>query len=79
MSYFDPYVPVIPPGREHSELAGRRSIEFDEAQLTQFDCALISTDHDDVDYQLLADHSALIIDTRNAMKNMSGKAIIVKA
>ena len=79
VSYFDPYVPVIPPSREHSELAGRRSIEFDEAQLTQFDCALISTDHDDVDYQLLADHSALIIDTRNAMKNMSGKAIIVKA
>ena len=79
VSYFDPYVPVIPPSREHSELAGRRSIELDETQLAAFDCALISTDHDDVDYQFLADHAPLIVDTRNAMKDVSGKAVIVKA
>ena len=79
VSYFDPYVPVIPPSREHSELAGRLSIELDEKQLAAFDCVLISTDHDDVDYQFLANHARLIIDTRNAMKNISGKAPIVKA
>ena len=79
VSYFDPFVPIIPPSREHSELAGRRSIELDEAALSGVDCVLISTDHDDVDYQFLADHARLIIDTRNAMKNISGKAVVVKA
>lgn len=79
VSYFDPFVPIIPPSREHRELAGRRSIELHEAALSGFDCVLISTDHDDVDYQFLADHARLIIDTRNAMKNTSGKAAIVKA
>ena len=79
VSYFDPFVPIIPPSREHSELAGRRSIELDEAALSGVNCVLISTDHDDVDYQFLADHARLIIDTRNAMKNISGKAVIVKA
>ena len=72
-------MPIIPPSREHSELAGRRSIELDEAALSGVDCVLISTDHDDVDYQFLADHARLIIDTRNAMKNISGKAVVVKA
>ena len=50
-----------------------------KAQLAVFDCMLISTDHDDVDYQFLADHAPLIVDTRNAMKDVSGKAVIVKA
>lgn len=77
--YFDPHVKSIPPSREHSNLAGRRSIEIDDAQLLAADCVLISTDHDGVDYQFLADHARLIVDTRNAMKNISGKAVIVKA
>ena len=33
-----------------------------------YDAIVIVTDHDDVDYGLLANHSRLIIDTRNAMQ-----------
>ena len=63
---YDPHVPVIPPTREHAAFAGRRSIDFTAEALARFDAALIVTDHDGVDYRLLADHLKLVVDTRNA-------------
>jgi UDP-N-acetyl-D-glucosamine dehydrogenase len=68
VDYFDPYVPVIPPTREHAGLAGRRSIPWSRDTLASFDAALIATDHDNVDYALLAATLPLIVDTRNAMR-----------
>jgi len=32
---------------------------------------IVSTDHDQVDYQLVAEHSALVIDTRNVFHRMA--------
>ena len=66
VEYHDPFIPVIPPTREHPELTGRKSAAFDAASLQGFDAVLIVTDHDDVDYGLLACHAKLIVDTRNA-------------
>ncbi|MCH1541992.1 MAG: nucleotide sugar dehydrogenase [Alphaproteobacteria bacterium] len=79
VAYHDPYVTVIPHTREHSNLAGRESLELTPETISQADAVLISTNHDGLDYQMLADNSALIIDTRNAMKDFSGKATVVKA
>ena len=47
--------------------------------ISKFDAVLISTNHDGLDYQMLANESKLIIDTRNAMKGISGGALVVKA
>jgi UDP-N-acetyl-D-glucosamine dehydrogenase len=66
VDYFDPHVSVIPTTREHAKLANRKSIAFDPETLASYDAVLISTDHDDVDYRLLADSCRLIVDTRNA-------------
>jgi UDP-N-acetyl-D-glucosamine dehydrogenase len=66
VSYYDPFIPVIPPTREHADLTGRRSTGFDAATIAGFDAVLIATDHDDVDYAFLAQHARLIVDTRNA-------------
>ena len=44
-----------------------------------YDAVLISTNHTDIDYQLLADSAALILDTRNAMNGFVGNAEILKA
>lgn len=66
VDYFDPFVPVIPPTREHATLEGRRSIEFFAEVIGQYDATLIATDHDAIDYALLAKASKLLIDTRNA-------------
>ncbi|MGO4526248.1 nucleotide sugar dehydrogenase [Microvirga sp. 2MCAF35] len=65
--YFDPYVPVIPMTREHAGLAGRRSVELNAATLADYDAVLVATDHDNVDYRLIAESGTLIVDTRNAL------------
>jgi UDP-N-acetyl-D-glucosamine dehydrogenase len=66
VDYHDPHVPVIPPTREHASLTGRTSQAWDCAEIARYDCVLIATDHDDVDYAALTRHAQLIVDTRNA-------------
>jgi UDP-N-acetyl-D-glucosamine dehydrogenase len=67
VAYYDPYVPVIRPGREHSHWAGTRSVVWNEQVLRGFDAVLIATNHKSVNYQELAEWAPCILDTRNAM------------
>lgn len=78
VAFHDPRVAKIPPTREHPELAGRRSVPLDAQALRSCDCVLLATDHDAVDYALVAQHAALIVDTRNvfARKGLKGDHII---
>ena len=66
VDYHDPFIPVISKTREHSALAGRRSVPLDPAIVSGYDAVLIATDHDEVDYSALVEHAKLVIDTRNA-------------
>jgi UDP-N-acetyl-D-glucosamine dehydrogenase len=66
VNFHDPFFPEIRPTREHPSFTGHKSIPLTAAVLAATDVAVICTDHDGIDYQLLADHSPLIIDTRNA-------------
>jgi len=66
VSFFDPYIPLVPVTRDYGGLAGRRSIGWDPTRIGAFDAVLIATDHDGVDYAALAACARLIIDTRNA-------------
>ncbi|PYE45352.1 UDP-N-acetyl-D-glucosamine dehydrogenase [Rhizobium sp. PP-F2F-G20b] len=77
-SFHDPHVDEIPKTREYLSLKGRRSVPLSE--LGRFDAVLVATDHDDVDYALIAQHAPLIIDTRNvfARRGIQG-GLIVKA
>jgi len=79
VSYHDPYLPEIPMTREHAALAGMRSIDFDAATIGAFDAAMITTDHDGVDYGALVEWSKLVVDTRNATKAVFGREKIVLA
>ena len=55
---------TIPMTREHSGLAGRASIIWQEDLLKQYDAALITTDHDIIDYRKLCEAAPLsIVDT----------------
>jgi UDP-N-acetyl-D-glucosamine dehydrogenase len=67
VEYYDPYVPVIRPTREHSHFAGKKSIEWDRSAIQKFDLVLIATNHACVNYQELGDWAESIVDTRNAM------------
>ena len=51
--------------REHGAFAGRRSVALSAAVLEQYHAVIVATDHDAVDYRLVADHAKLIVDTRN--------------
>jgi UDP-N-acetyl-D-glucosamine dehydrogenase len=67
VGYYDPYVPVIKPTREHSQFAGKKSVEWNRANIESFDVVLVATNHGSLDYQELADGAQCIVDTRNAM------------
>ena len=68
VAYYDPYVPVIRPSREHSHWAGVQSIAWSAEAVGGFDATLISTAHANVDYKSLIEWSHLVIDTRNATR-----------
>jgi len=65
--YFDPHVPIIRKTREHPHWAGTKSVKWNRQTISRFDAVLISTAHNAVNYQQLADWSPLIVDTRNAL------------
>jgi UDP-N-acetyl-D-glucosamine dehydrogenase len=67
VSYHDPYIAAVKPSREHANLTGRKSVPLTAKSLSGADAVLIVTDHDDVDYSMVAKHGRLVLDTRNAM------------
>lgn len=79
VSYHDPHVPVFPGMRKYD--LDMASSPLTPQTLNAADAVLIVTDHDAVDYGLIADHAQLVVDTRNAMSRVSGdvRAIVVKA
>lgn len=79
VAYYDPYIPVIKPSREHAHWAGTPSIRWDQATIESFDAVLISTGHKNVDYDQLLQWSKLVIDTRNVFAAHDGHPKIVKA
>ncbi len=79
LAYFDPYVPVIKPTREHPHWAGTKSVEFTQKVISGFDAVIITTAHANVDYQKLVEWSHLIIDTRNATRPWQPSRKIVRA
>src|SRR2546429_6253296 len=70
VAYYDPYVPVIKPTREHPQFAGRKSVQWHRTTIENFDVVLIATNHSSVNYHELGDWARCIVDTRNAMAGL---------
>ena len=49
-----------------------RSIEFSPETLASYDCVIIVTHHTAYDWQVIANHAKLIVDTRGALRGVSG-------
>ena len=73
MSYYDPHVPEIRPTRVHPQWAGLKCVDWSQESIGGFDAVVISTDHQRVNYEELAEWAPLIIDTRNAMNGIETK------
>ncbi len=65
VQYHDPYVPAF--SHNGNSL---RSVPLTPATLKAADCVVIVTDHQKFDHELIAKHSKLVLDTRNALKNL---------
>ena len=73
-SYYDPFVPVIRPSREHAHWAGTKSVAWERDTISSFDLVLISTAHTAVNYTELGQWARCIVDTRNAMAGIPSTA-----
>ena len=67
ITYTDPHVPSM----KLEELELTSQDDFSDA-----DCVVIVTDHSAFDYKSLVDKAPLIVDTRNALKNVVSKKIV---
>ncbi|MFA6980558.1 MAG: nucleotide sugar dehydrogenase [Ignavibacteriaceae bacterium] len=77
VDYNDPLIKELPATRKYNYKM--KSIELTEENLSSYDLVLISTDHTNYDYPFIGKHSQLVIDTRNAMKNVDDRSNIVFA
>ncbi|MFC2136279.1 nucleotide sugar dehydrogenase [Bacteroidota bacterium] len=66
VDYNDPYVPKLPHTRKYK--FEMESIPLTPESIKSYDLILLSTDHDDYDYDFIKQHAKLVIDTRNAFK-----------
>lgn len=77
VSYHDPHVPTAPRMRSWPNLPPMASRPLDPGTLESSDAVIIVTDHSSVDYDLVARHAPLIIDTRGVYRETL--ANVVKA
>ena len=64
VDYHDPHVRVLPKMRKHD--LDMSSVDLSEESVAGYDCVLIATDHDDVDYDLFR-HASLVVDSRGVI------------
>ena len=69
--YYDPYVSEI----DLAKIPAER-VELSEENVKRANCVVIITNHDTIDWPWLFEHSQLIVDTRNALKDMDHDRIV---
>jgi UDP-N-acetyl-D-glucosamine dehydrogenase len=71
VDYNDPLVAHTRRMRRHD--LKMHSVPLSAGSLASYDAVVVSTNHSSYDWQLIADNSKLIIDSRNAMRRIKGK------
>lgn len=74
VAFYDPFIPTIPPTREHAAWTGMKSVLWNQETIQSFDIAVIATAHTNVNYSQLAQWMPVIVDSRNAMASIPTKA-----
>src|SRR6266446_1232269 len=79
LSYSDPYIPRLHKMRAY-DFSHMSSLQLTENVLKDHDITVITTDHTSFDYQFIVDHATIVVDTRNATRNVKqGRSKIVRA
>jgi UDP-N-acetyl-D-glucosamine dehydrogenase len=71
VAFHDPYVSEL---RDDGDVY--QSTPLLKETLAGTDCVVIATDHSMVDYALVVRHSPLVVDTRNATRNIGGDNVV---
>lgn len=72
VSYYDPYIPVLPKTRKYE--INLESVELEKLKDSEFDAAIIITNHSCIDYTYLLQKTNIMIDTRNALNQKGIKS-----
>ena len=70
VAYHDPYVPQIKIENGNFQTSQELTVKL----LKKSDCIVVITDHTCIDYQLVVDHSKIVVDTRNATSTIVKKS-----
>lgn len=71
VDFHDPHVTSF--REDHGVVYG---VDLTEESLACYDCVVLTTNHSSLNYEWIADHTKLIVDTRNAFKGIKGDHII---
>jgi len=77
VDYHDPHIPVMPRTRRHQ--FDLRSVPLTPENLSAYDAVLIVTDHSCLNYEDIAAHANLIVDTRNAITGRDHAHKVIRA
>jgi UDP-N-acetyl-D-glucosamine dehydrogenase len=72
VAYNDPYFPTIGRGRKYN----LQMTCVPLANLGQYDCILIVTDHSDYEYKKIVNDAQLVVDSRNATRGISSDKVV---
>jgi UDP-N-acetyl-D-glucosamine dehydrogenase len=71
VDYNDPLVPKTHRMRNYD--LQMSSVPLSAATLGTYDCVLVATNHSTYDWQMVADHARLVVDTRGALRQVNGR------
>ena len=78
VSYHDPFCPVIADdGHTALQNLPLESVALTAETLAAADAVVLVTDHTDVDYALVREHAAVIVDTRGTLRDIEGESRVV--
>ena len=67
--YHDPYFQKLKKSRNNETI--RNSIKFSKRNFSKYDCAILMTDHDIINYKKVLNYSKIVFDCRGRYKKMS--------
>ena len=63
VEFNDPFMPVVPPTREHDHFTGKQSVDIEDV----YDLILVSTDHAEYKTFDFTGYSCPLVDSRNCI------------
>jgi UDP-N-acetyl-D-glucosamine dehydrogenase len=72
VEYNDPFFPTVGHGRKYALNMNSTPLE----KIPEFDCVVIVTDHSQYDYRNIVAQAKLVVDTRNATRNIEADNIV---